>query len=89
MIDGDVALADAVTYKRHLETQEDGSVIVKEVLVSMDSPTPTSSANPLQSRANPTQFDGAVENYNQEDIHNLPPPQTPPPRKSRVSVINV
>jgi hypothetical protein len=85
MVDGDPNSSDVVTHTRYAEIQEDGSTIIKQVLVSMDSLTTKTRTKPLQLR--PNEDTHAGEDYNHEDIPNLSRPQTPEPRKSRVSVI--
>ena len=84
MVDGDVESAEAVTHTRIAEHQDDGSVIIKHVLESLDSSTP-------ESRDEPRHFEVTHdrENYNNEEMHNMYPPQTPRLRKCRVSVIFV
>lgn len=79
MVDGDVDSAEAVTHTRIAEAQDDGSVIFKHVLESLDSPIPKSSVDAIQLEA--TQ---AREDFND---YNMSPPQSPRPRISRVSVL--
>jgi hypothetical protein len=79
MVDGDVDSAEAVTHTRFAETQDDGSIIIRQVLESLDSPIPTSTAAPMQWEV--------MQDFNNEEIPNMTPPQTPPPRKHRVRVI--
>lgn len=81
MVDGDVDSAKATTHTRFAETQEDGSIIIKKVLESLD-PSPS-----VQKKAD-TQFNytHVTDNENVE-MHNISPPFTPQPRKCRVNNI--
>lgn len=73
-----------------LKTQDDGSIIIKQVLIHRLRNQEPTGANPL---ADLSQFKvtHASKDFNNEEILNMSSPQTsqPPARKSRVSVIFV
>lgn len=82
MVDGDVDSAEAVTHTRIAETQNDGSTIIKHIVESLDSTPLASSAGPCQMETS-TSYD----DFNNEQFHDMSPPRTPRPRKSKVNFI--
>jgi len=81
MVDGDVNSAEAVTHTRIAVPQDDGSMLITEVLESLDSTPPVTITEQRQ------------PNAQQDDVHeyeqmNISPPQSPQPKKSRVCDIN-
>jgi hypothetical protein len=80
--EGDIEAAQAITHSHIAEYAEDGTMIIKTVLESLDSPTPRSRVNPFQLQASSSM---AAQVY--DEIPNLTPPPTPQPKRSRVGVI--
>ena len=80
MVDGDVDSAEAVTHTRIAEPQNDGSIVIKHVLESLDSPPLCSSAGQMTIDPRPPLVD-----YNNDQMQDMSPPQTPRTKKSRVS----
>jgi hypothetical protein len=83
LVDGSLEASTAVTHTPYIETQPDGSNIIKHRLESLDSQPqkPTPDIMMQIDERNNDQF------HNYEDIPNNTPPQTPPPRKRWVSLI--
>lgn len=83
MVEGDIHSAKAVTQRRYAETQNDGTTIIKHVLESLDSsrPRPTAGHSPFLSHGADDFFD--------DQMHGISRPQTPVPKKGRVSFINL
>ena len=80
MVEGDLDSAKAITHTRFAETQDDGSIIIKNVVESLD-PSPSISTLPQSSFQKPS----LAENFN-EQINNMSPPQSPQPKKCRVTL---
>jgi hypothetical protein len=82
MVEGDIHSAKAVTLRRFAETQNDGTTIIKHVLESLDSsrPRPTVGHMPIPSQA--------VNDFNDDQMQGISRPQTPTPKKCRVSIID-
>jgi hypothetical protein len=86
MVDGDVDSAEAVTHTRIAETQYDGTTVFKHIVESLD--------NPILSLAGDSQFAGqsqmdastSHENFNDDQLRDMSPQNTPRHRKSRVSI---
>lgn len=79
MIDGDVDSAQAVTHTRIAVTQNDGTVVIKKVLESLD-------AAPQRSAVEPSELElPRVMDDPFFDHMNMSPPPTGPPKTYRVS----
>lgn len=81
MVDGDVESSKAVTHTRIAVTQNDGSVVIKHVLESLDTPPQISMAPSKQLDVLPNNDDTIFN-----DMPNMSPPPSAPPRTYRVSV---
>ena len=79
MVDGDVNAAEVVTHTRFAETQDDGMMIIKHIVESLDSNPSSSSASHHQTQQ---------DNLYKELIHDISPPHTPRQRKSRVNILS-
>jgi hypothetical protein len=84
MVDGDVDSAEAVTHTRVAETQNDGTTIIKHIVESLDNPSSSSAGH--SEMAGQSQMDAPTSHDNQ--MPDWSPPNTPRPRKSRVSIGN-
>lgn len=80
LVDGTVDTAEAVTHTRIAELQDDGTTIIKHVLESLDDP-PSSSTHQQMQIDPPAPHD----DFHNDLMQNMSPPQTPRPKKSRVS----
>jgi hypothetical protein len=80
-VDGSVDTAEAVTHTRIAELQDDGTTIIKHVLESLDEPQSSSTHQQMQIDP-PAQLD----DFHNDQMQNMSPPQTPRPKKSRVCV---
>jgi hypothetical protein len=80
MVDGDLDSAEAVTHTRVAETQNDGTTIFKHVTESLDTTASSSLAGQNTMEGMPRNDD-----FN-DQMPDVSPPQTPRPRKSRVSL---
>jgi hypothetical protein len=81
MVDGDIQSAEAVTHTRIAIPQDDGTYVIKQVLESLDTP-PSNPRADTSRRATPH-----LENDYNYDQMDFSPPDTPRPKKSRVSFI--
>jgi hypothetical protein len=80
MRDGDVESSGAVTHTRIAEPQDDGTTIIKTILESLDS-SPPISRQQMDIELQPVNND-----FHDEQMQNMTPPQSPRPRKCRVSI---
>jgi len=80
LVDGDVESAEAVTNTRIAVPQDDGTVIYKHVLESLETPRSTGEPKP---RDNPL----FVDDPNYDQIHNMSPPPPSQTRTRRVSLL--
>lgn len=80
MIDGDVDSAQVVTQRTISDTMEDGSIIKKQVWVSLDTPNQKLTAVEKASEIPASGYDPA---YDPEDISSPQPERT---KKSQVSI---
>lgn len=81
MVDGDVDSAEAVTHTRISVSQNDGKVLIKQVLEKLDSP-------PQNPRTDIRRLDDhpGMDNPIVEHMQNMSPPPPGPARKKRVSI---
>jgi hypothetical protein len=80
MVAGDIDTARAVTHTKIAVTQSDGSVVIKQKLESLDTPS-QSIGKPIDREALPIQ-----DEYNLEQMDNMsPPPPTGETKTYRVS----
>ena len=84
MVDGDVDSAEAVTHTRIAVPQSDGTVEIQQVLKALDTSSLRIGPEPLQLEGPP-----ATDDFNYDQMENMSPPQLPPPKKNRVSLIYV
>ena len=81
IVDGDLNSAEAVTHTRVAVAQDDGTMIITEVLESLDSKPQVPQVSMAEQR-------DPIVPRNGEDLHyeqmNISPPSSPQPRKSRV-----
>jgi hypothetical protein len=81
MVEGDLDSAEAVTHRRYAETQEDGSVMIKQVLERLDITPPLPRSEPMK-----PQGPDVTDDFNNDHMGNRSPRETTPPRRSRVSL---
>jgi hypothetical protein len=81
LVDGELDSSEAVTHTRMAVTQDDGTVVMKHVLESLDTPPQRLTAEPNQVEIPPS-----VDNANYEQIQDMSPPPIERSRKSRVSI---
>lgn len=82
MIDGDVDSAQAVTHTKIAVTQNDGTVVIKQVLESLDTAPQRSTGEPSELELPPVIDDPFLNHMN-----NMSPPPTGPPKTYRVNLI--
>lgn len=83
MVDGDVEYSQAVTHSKIAITNDDGTVVVQQVLESLDIPAQASSANAIGGGIRPVTYDEDMD-----PIHDMSPPPTSTAKKSRVSLLH-
>ena len=81
MVDGDVNSASTVTHTRIAVTQDDGTVIIKQVLESLDTPHTRLTAEQIRPEVPPS-----VDDPQYEHMDNMSPPPTGQPKRGRVSI---
>ena len=81
MVDGDVQLAQAVTPTRIAVTKDDGIVVIKQVLESLDTPPQKLTAKPKR-----PEFYSNIDQLNFEPMDYNSPPQTGQSKRSWVSI---
>ena len=81
MEDGDLDSAEAVTFRRYAEEQENGTTIIRNVLERLDSSPQSGMSQQIQIDTHTPQRDDFINDNGQATS----PPQTPRPKKCRVS----
>lgn len=82
MVDGDIDSAEAITHTRIAVTQNDGTVLLQQVVETLDSPPQKSKSNLRRSDDYPG-MDDHIEHM--QDMSSPPPGQA---KKKRVSICN-
>ena len=81
MVDGDVNSASTVTHTRIAVTQDDGTVVIKQVLESLDTPHTRLTAERIRSEVPPSFDDPQFE-----QMDNMSPPPTRQQKRCHVSI---
>ena len=80
MVDGDVQLAQAVTHTRIAVTKDDGTVVIKQVLESLDTP------QKLTAKPKRPEFYSNIDQLNFEPMDYNSSPQTGQSKRYWVSI---